>query len=169
MYNDPFTFNILWLKNCWECSCRVNLVLFVSANSANGTRYNKLEKNLMGRFSDYWEDDQQEWIVRTSTKWKRSSYTWMIKVIQAVWKIIWQQWEYRKSILHHEKHPWNQKRILDLNQRIQVRFQLYNKDKYCRHDRQLFTSTVNEVQAFPENLKNQWILSEEHARLRFIA
>ena len=41
----------------------------------------------MGRLSDYWEDAQQEWIVRTSTKWKRSSHTWMIKVIQAVWEI----------------------------------------------------------------------------------
>ena len=44
---------------------------------------------LMGRLSDFWEDAQQEWIVRTSTKWKRSSHTWMIKVIQAVWETSW--------------------------------------------------------------------------------
>ena len=59
----------------------------------------------MGRLSDYWEDYQQEWIVRTSTKRKWSSHTWMIKVIQAVWEISWKQWEYRNSILHHKKYP----------------------------------------------------------------
>ena len=49
------------------------------------------KKQLMGKLSDYWEDYQQEWIVRTSTKRKRSSYTWMIKVIQAVWEISWKK------------------------------------------------------------------------------
>ena len=52
--------------------------------------------------------------------------------------------------------------------RIQIRFQFYNKDKYCRHDRHLFTSKVNQVQAYSETLKNQWLLSEERAKLKFI-
>ena len=46
---------------------------------------------------------------------------------------------------------------------------MYNKDKYCRHDRHLFSLTSTQVQVYPESLKNQWTLSEERARLRFIA
>ena len=42
----------------------------------------------------------------TSTKWKRSSQQWFIKVTIAVWEIDYEQWEHRNAIIRNEHHPW---------------------------------------------------------------
>ena len=60
---------------------------------------------LMGRLSLKWIDAQQEWIVMTSTKWKRSSTRWMLNAIVAIWEVYWKQWEHKNTILHHDQHP----------------------------------------------------------------
>ena len=43
----------------------------------------------MGRASKKWKDTKDEWIVMTSTKWKRSSQRWFTKALIAIWEVHW--------------------------------------------------------------------------------
>ena len=46
---------------------------------------------LMERLSKKWKDAQDEWIVMTSTKWKRSSQRWFTQAVLAIWEVSWKQ------------------------------------------------------------------------------
>ena len=49
-------------------------------------------KFIMGRVRKKRDDAQDEWIVRTSTKYKRSSQRWFTKSIFTMWEVSWKQW-----------------------------------------------------------------------------
>lgn len=70
---------------------------------------------LMDRLSSKWLEAQNEWIVMTSTKRKRSSKRLMLKPIIAVWEVCWKQWEHKNTILHDNHHPWKQRELRDID------------------------------------------------------
>ena len=53
---------------------------------------------LMGRTSKKWKDAQDEWIVMTFTKWKRSSQRWFTQALLAIWEVSWKQWQHRTQL-----------------------------------------------------------------------
>ena len=124
---------------------------------------------LMGRLSKKWKDAQDEWIVMTSTKWKRSSQRWFTKAVLAIWEVSWKQWQHRNSILHDEQHPWKQRDIGELDKEIQLMKLRYHLSSYLPRDRRLFDMTLVTLHQLPTPIKQQWLLSVRQAQVRKIA
>jgi hypothetical protein len=62
---------------------------------------------LLGRITGCWRDAQDEWIVLTSTKWKRSSARWVSRTTRAVWEVSWEMWMQRNAVYHDPAHRLN--------------------------------------------------------------
>jgi hypothetical protein len=121
-----------------------------------------------GRLAKQWEDAQEKWIISQSTKWKRSSTRWMEKLIRAVWELSQEMWEHRNGVRHHPSHPWNIKKLRDLDKSIQQEFNLFQDgSEFLPKDRRLFRSTApHMIKEHSEEQKEQWLQSVDMARLR---
>ena len=58
-----------------------------------------------GRLATTWEDAQEEWLIRTATRFKRSSQRWSATVVEYLLKIHLNMWENRNKILYDNDHP----------------------------------------------------------------
>ena len=75
-----------------------------------------------GLYSKKWQDAQEEWIQKKSTKWKRSTKKWSIKLVTASLELAWKMWENRNEYLHSDKHHWNLETEEQLNTGIREAF-----------------------------------------------
>jgi hypothetical protein len=124
---------------------------------------------LRGRLSKKWEDAQERWIIRCSTKWKRSSKLWLSKLVQATWEVAREMWVHRNSVLHHPSHPWKQRRVKELAARITTEFEEYEEVHFLPIDRRLFkSSAAHMLEHHSEGRQELWIQSVDMARLRML-
>ena len=122
---------------------------------------------MRGCLSKKWEDAQEWWIIRNSTKWKRSSKKWLTKLIQAIWEVSREMWEHRNGILHHPLHSWTRKLAEDLAAQITREFEDYDPSHFLPLDQWLFCSSAEHMLTHhSRERQEQWIQSVTMARMR---
>jgi hypothetical protein len=60
---------------------------------------------LLGRLTGFWHDAQNEWIIQTLAKWRRSSARWLSLTTRAIWEVSWEMWMQRNAVYHDPAHP----------------------------------------------------------------
>lgn len=62
---------------------------------------------LYGWLACDWQLAQDDWLMRQSTRWKKSSLQWAIKFVRLSLDLIWGMWEHCNAVLHDPSHPWS--------------------------------------------------------------
>ena len=107
-------------------------------------------------------DAQNELIIMTSTKWKRSSTRWMFKAVVEIWEVCWKQWEHKNTILHHDQHPWKQREIKDIDEQIHEYRNQYQSALYLPRDQTLFKHSATFIHQYPTTIKHHNIFHSVH-------
>jgi hypothetical protein len=120
---------------------------------------------LLGRVTGFWRDAQDEWIVQTSTKWRRSSAKWLSLTTRAIWEVSWHMWMQRNAVYHDPAHPWQLQKKDELSNHIRLEWSSYDASLYFPTGRQYFSDDLDflltNYSAAPQR---KWLASVKAAR-----
>ena len=122
---------------------------------------------IYGRLVTLWEDAQKQWIVKTSTRWKRSSRNWSKKLVIWLIELPWLMWENRNIILHDNDHPWKWQPRENLKNSVRALYTNYTNENYRVDNKKYFAIPLNKLLEESNERIKQWINSVEAANRRF--
>ena len=114
---------------------------------------------IFGRTATTWEDAQEKWIIRTATRFKRSSHKWAATLVEQIFRIQWKMWESRNTVLHDPEHLWKKREREKWNAEINVAFTSFNAGNFLPSANIYFTNNQKTVLQYPDELKVQWLAS----------
>ena len=123
---------------------------------------------IYGRTAEQWQLAQEKWLRRQHTRWRASSRVWAGNLVRALFHLIRSMWEHRNSILHGPNHKWRREKRECLDKTIQQHFTTYDPECWLTNDRRFFNKRLKTVLNYSDEEKQQWILSVEKARQRFL-
>ena len=121
---------------------------------------------IYGRVATTWEDAQEKWLIRLSTRYKRSSQVWSTTLVQQLLQTQWNMWENRNEILHNKDHIWQKRKRAQWDEEIYTIFNSNIRDSFLQEDMKFFKWGRNKVIELDDNPKQQWLKSIEKARTR---
>ena len=119
-----------------------------------------------GRIATTWEDAQEKWLVRTATRFKRSSRRWSTILVHNLMQLQWIMWENRNSVLHDPDHLWKQRKREAWNEEITSYFNFFKDEEFLPKDSRYFMQGEATVLGYPDDLKIQWLESVRQAEVR---
>ena len=123
---------------------------------------------IYGRVATTWEDAQEKWLIRLSTRYKRSSQVWSTTLVQQLLQTQWNMWENRNEILHNKDHIWQKRKRAQWDEEIYTIFNSNIRESFLQEDMKFFKWGRNKVIELDDNPKQQWLKSIEQARVRKI-
>ena len=121
---------------------------------------------IYGRVATTWEDAQEKWLIRLSTRYKRSSQVWSTTLVQQLLQTQWNMWENRNEILHNKDHIWQKRKRALWDEEIYTIFNSNIRESFLQEDMKFFKWGRNKVIELDDNPKQQWLKSIEKARTR---
>ena len=121
---------------------------------------------IYGRVTTTWEDAQEKWLIRLSTRYKRSSQVWSTTLVQQLLQTQWNMWENRNEILHNKDHIWQKRKRALWDEEISTIFNSNIRESFLQENMNFFKWGRNKVLELDDNPKQQWLKSIKQARIR---
>ena len=121
---------------------------------------------IYGRVATTWEDAQYDWLIRLSTRYKRSCRVWSTTLVQQLFKTQWSMWENRNTTLHDKDHIWQKHKRALWDKEIENLFKANIQDNFLPEDMRFFQNGLKKVLLLDDNAKQQWLASVTQASLR---
>jgi hypothetical protein len=115
-----------------------------------------------------WEHIQTQYY--TDTKSRCSGKRWTIALINNLWEVAWDLWDFRNAVFHHQINQFLQADIEILDAKIRDLFDTGTITGFLPKDKHLMSISITRLLSFPRSHKVEWLeqasLALAHAKKR---
>ena len=114
---------------------------------------------IYGRVEVTWQRAQERWLIRVSTKWKKSSRVWAPSLASGLFALKRNMWDHRKLFLHSLEQKWIRIKREACDGQVKDYFTTYMEKYWNLEDKKLFRQCLRDFLALLDEAKQQWIES----------
>jgi hypothetical protein len=115
-----------------------------------------------------WEQVQAQYYTGTNSK--RSGKWWTIALINKLWEVAWDLWDFRNAVCHHQVNQSLQADIEILDAKIRELLDTATITGFLPKDEHLMSIPITRLLSFPRSHKVEWLeqasLALAHAKKR---